>query len=159
MAFWTIDTDSPRIMVPPPLIFATFWGAGWGLDRLAGWVFPLSHGVRLALMGVSGVLGVLMLSAALWGFVRARTSPEPWKTTRVVIDRGLYAYSRNPMYLAMALLYAGMALALGGPCTLGLLVPVVAIIRTQVIAREERYLDAKFGAAYRAYRARVRRWF
>ena len=62
------------------------------------------------------------------------------------------------MYLGMALIYAGLAVGFDGPLALVLLPVVLIIIRTQVIAREERYLEDKFGDEYRAYKARVRRW-
>ena len=62
------------------------------------------------------------------------------------------------MYLGMALIHAGLAFAFDGPIALLLLPLVLIIIRTQVIAREERYLEAKFGDEYLGYKARVRRW-
>lgn len=156
--FWKVDADSARIRVPPPVIYATFFAGGLLLDRLFGWRLPLPDPVRFGLAAGAVAVSGLILLAALARFLRARTSPEPWKTTRVIIDRGLYAHSRNPMYLGMALLYAGGAAFARSPGALALLVPAVAVIQTQVIAREERYLEAKFGEAYRAYKARVRRW-
>lgn len=156
--FWKVDADSARIMVPPPFVFLSFFMAGWGLGRLVGWSLPLAAPLRFGLAGLLvGGSGIILL-AALWRFVRARTSPEPWKSTRTLIDRGLYAYSRNPMYLGMALLHAGTALALASPAALLMLLPALFVIQTQVIAREERYLEGKFGEAYRAYKTRVRRW-
>ncbi len=62
------------------------------------------------------------------------------------------------MYLAMALIYAGLAIGFDGPIALTLLPLVLIIIQTQVIAREERYLEAKFGDEYRRYKVEVRRW-
>jgi protein-S-isoprenylcysteine O-methyltransferase Ste14 len=63
------------------------------------------------------------------------------------------------MYLGMALVYAGLAISFDGPIALALLPLVLITIQTQVIAREERYLEAKFGDDYRRYKAGVRRWF
>ncbi len=62
------------------------------------------------------------------------------------------------MYLGMALLYLGLALAFGLLWAVALLPIVVAVIDRGVIAREESYLEAKYGAAYNDYRGRVRRW-
>ena len=156
--FWKADADSPRVLVPPPVIFLTFFLAGWGIGRLAGWSLPLSQifrfGGAAVLIGTSG----LILIAALWCFLRERVNPEPWKTTRAIIQHGIYAYSRNPIYLGMALLYAGVAILLVSFGALILLPPVLLVIRRQVIAREECYLEGKFGDPYRAYRAKVRRW-
>ena len=156
--FWKADADSARVFVPPPVIFLLFFLVGWGMDRVLGWALPLSRAVRLGsgalLAGASG----LILIAALARFLHARVNPEPWKTTRAIIDRGIYAHSRNPMYLGMALLHAGIALVLASPGALLSLAPVIFVIQTQVIAREERYLEARFGGAYSAYKVRVRRW-
>jgi protein-S-isoprenylcysteine O-methyltransferase Ste14 len=62
------------------------------------------------------------------------------------------------MYLAATLLYAGVAIAYGKTATLALLIPCLVVMHYGVITREERYLDGKFGDAYRTYRAKVRRW-
>jgi protein-S-isoprenylcysteine O-methyltransferase Ste14 len=62
------------------------------------------------------------------------------------------------MYLGMGLILAGFAFLGNALWPLIALVPVVGIIRTQVIAREEAYLEAKFAGQYRDYKARVRRW-
>jgi protein-S-isoprenylcysteine O-methyltransferase Ste14 len=58
----------------------------------------------------------------------------------------------------MALIFAGLALIFDSLATLLLLPFVVILIDRQVIAREERYLEAKFGDDYRAYKDKVRRW-
>ena len=71
---------------------------------------------------------------------------------------GVYRFTRNPMYLAMALLYLGSALALDSVVALILLPPLLALVQVGVIAREERYLEEKFGEDYRRYRTSVRRW-
>jgi protein-S-isoprenylcysteine O-methyltransferase Ste14 len=68
------------------------------------------------------------------------------------------AWTGNPMYLGMALIYAGLAIGADGPIAFALLPLVLIVIQTQVIAREERYLEAKFGEDYRRYKANVRRW-
>jgi hypothetical protein len=76
-----------------------------------------------------------------------------------IIDTGIYARTRNPMYLGMAVAYPGIAILLHSMPSLLLLPVAIILVRTQVIAREERYLEAKFGAPYMAYKARVGRWF
>jgi protein-S-isoprenylcysteine O-methyltransferase Ste14 len=69
-----------------------------------------------------------------------------------------YRLSRNPIYLAMTLLYGGIAIAVDSAWPLALLPPLLAVMRYGVIAREERYLDRKFGPQYRRYRDTTRRW-
>jgi protein-S-isoprenylcysteine O-methyltransferase Ste14 len=78
--------------------------------------------------------------------------------TRALTFEGPYRFTRNPMYLGLALLLAGLAGIGNALWPLLAVIPVVAIIRTQVIAREETYLENRFGEEYRAYRGRVRRW-
>lgn len=153
-----VDADSAKVTFPPPFIFLGFLLIGVAMDRLLSWSLGLTALTRAAL-AVPLVVGGAMLALAARGlFVRAGTEVKPWKTASAIVDTGIYAYSRNPMYIGMALIYAGLAIVFGGPGTLLLLVIVLAIIRTQVIAREEAYLEGKFGDAYRAYKARVRRW-
>jgi protein-S-isoprenylcysteine O-methyltransferase Ste14 len=65
---------------------------------------------------------------------------------------------RNPIYVGMLLLYAGIGLAARSPWVLVLALPLVVILRYGVVAREETYLQQRFGDAYRDYKARVRRW-
>ena len=100
------------------------------------------------------------MGLAAWGlFERVGTRVEPWRASTGIVESGPFRWTRNPMYLGMALNYAGLAIALDGPIALILLPVLLAIIQTQVIAREERYLEGKFGQAYLDYKARVRRWF
>jgi protein-S-isoprenylcysteine O-methyltransferase Ste14 len=86
------------------------------------------------------------------------TNVQPSQPSTSLVSTGLYRISRNPMYLGMALLYAGLALLLESIVALILLPVVLVIIQTQVIVREERYLEARFGDDYVAYKGRVRRW-
>lgn len=71
---------------------------------------------------------------------------------------GPYRFSRNPDYLGQALVVAGLGLVLGNGWVLLALVPALLLVRYGVIAREERYLERKFGEDYRCFRRRVRRW-
>jgi len=65
---------------------------------------------------------------------------------------------RNPMYIGLLLLTGGIGIALASDWTLVLLVPTALILHYGVVLREERYLEAKFGDAYRRYKAKVPRW-
>ena len=151
--------DNPGVIAPPPLIFAAFLAAGLAIDFLAirvpsGVPAPWRYGAAALLAAAAVVLGL----GALLGFRRAGTPPEPWRTTTAIVTSGVYAFTRNPMYLGMTLLYLAVAIAADSVVTLALVVPLLAVIRYGVIAREERYLVAKFGDDYRRYTAVVRRW-
>ena len=78
--------------------------------------------------------------------------------TTALVTKGLYSYSRNPIYVALTLIYLGLAIGAGSVWSVIFLVPTLALIRYGVIAREERYLERKFDGAYIDYRNRVRRW-
>ena len=154
-----IEPTAPRCRFPPPFVYLGFLLIGLGAER---WTDLSSFGIdRLVAFG----LGALLFSPAGGEPGRVASVRARRNTGRAMAgvdqDRGIGAgirWTRNPMYLGMALIYAGLAIALDGPIALILLPVVLAIIQTQVIAREERYLEGKFGKAYRDYKARVRRW-
>lgn len=149
--------DTPGVVAPPPLIVLVPMLAGFGLDYL--WPSPaLPNVVGYPLGIVLGILGFAAALPALFGFRRAGTSAEPWHPTTVLVTGGLYRYTRNPMYVGLILVYLGVTAAFGGLWVLAMLAPVVVALRYGVIRREESYLEAKFGDAYRDYKASVRRW-
>ena len=77
-----------------------------------------------------------------------------------LVTTGIYGLLRNPMYTAMVISIAGVAIALGSDWMLVLVMPTVLILHFGVVKREERYLEAKFGESYRSYMSRVPRyWF
>ena len=108
----------------------------------------------LLLIVSSGVF----LAPAIAAFRAAKTKPQPWKPTTALVAAGPYRITRNPMYVAFTLLYAGIALWMNTVWPFIVLPVVLVVMQFFVIHREERYLDRKFGDEYRAYRARVRRW-
>lgn len=151
--------DNAGVIAPPPLIFAAFLGAGLAVDVFVLRVTTgLPAGGRYAAAAVLAVAGLLLGFGALFRFRRAGTRPEPWHPTTAIVAEGVYRFTRNPMYLGMALLYAAVAVAADSVVALILLAPLIVVIRYGVIAREERYLATKFGDEYRRYQASVRRW-
>ena len=153
------ERDDAGIRFPPPFIFLGVLLIGIAANRFVG---PRSFGLDRALLVVLGVAfvlaGILLAMTAIGLFRRAGTTPEPWTSTTAIVTGGVYRFTRNPMYLGMASLYAGLALIADSPVALILLPVVLLIVQTQVIAREERYLAAKFGESYLDYKRRVRRW-
>jgi protein-S-isoprenylcysteine O-methyltransferase Ste14 len=151
------SADSAGVAVPPPLVYALGFGIGYALDRLRP--APLGMGGARTLLGWLFVAaGVALAASAIVLFRRAGTSPVPIQPTTALVVRGPYRFTRNPMYIGLAALYAGIALLVNSVWPLLLLPVVLVVIRWWVIAREEAYLGRKFGDAYRAYTTRVRRW-
>jgi protein-S-isoprenylcysteine O-methyltransferase Ste14 len=145
------------VIAPPPLIYAGAFGAGLLLDRLAA--FPRLRIPGLRVIGAGMVISGLGLSA--WGartMRRAGTPVIPTQSPKVLVTDGPFRYTRNPIYLGMGIASKGLAFWLGRIGPLVLLPGAVAVIEQWVIAREERDLARKFGAAYRTYRSAVPRW-
>jgi protein-S-isoprenylcysteine O-methyltransferase Ste14 len=107
---------------------------------------------------IGGGLWLALDGSAMLRFRRARTSIVPMRPTTALVTSGPYRITRNPMYAGMAFLYVALALSLGVIWALAFLPLVLFTVDRLVIAREERYLEAKFGEQYREYKTSARRW-
>ena len=149
--------DHAGVKIPPPLCFFTFLAVGillnsaWIEGRLAATFLTVTGGLIAA-------ISFIYLVFTAQKHRSAGSNVEPWKPTTTIISDGAYKYSRNPIYLAMAVFYVGAAIAAESWLALVLLPVCLYIIRHYVIAREEAYLEDKFGKEYLDYKARVRRW-
>jgi protein-S-isoprenylcysteine O-methyltransferase Ste14 len=144
------------IMRPPMLVLATFL-VGFAIELL--WPTCLPGGRAFLVLGLPFIAGgVVLMAAAMRQFRAAGTHVETWRPTQAIVTRGVYARTRNPIYLAMLAIYVGLGIEINSVWVLALAVPLLFVLRYGVIAREERYLERKFGAEYLAYKARVRRW-
>ncbi len=149
--------NNPGVIAPPPLIYA----GALAIGLLANVLYPILFLPR----GLSRVLGWPLIVGGLaigsLGFremKRAGTNVDPREPTTVIVTGGPYRFTRNPLYLSMTLIYAGIT-ALANALPSALLLPaVLAVMQRGVIEREERYLERKFGDEYLGYKARVRRW-
>jgi protein-S-isoprenylcysteine O-methyltransferase Ste14 len=150
--------DNPQVIVRPPLAWGLAILAGFALDWLAPLPFlPAGWPARLA----GSAVFALALTLFVWAIATITRSGSNVPTSRpatAVVDSGPYRFTRNPIYLGMVLGLTGLAIAFGNLWLLMMLVPFVLVIRYGVVAREEAYLERKFGDGYRRYRARVRRW-
>jgi protein-S-isoprenylcysteine O-methyltransferase Ste14 len=148
-----------ELKVPPPAVMLAAGALMWLVARLAPFAAFALPG-RLWLAAGLALAGFLLAAPAILAFRRARTTVhpmDPGKTTSLVVG-GVYRFTRNPMYLGLALLLAGWGLYLANALAFLLLPAFVAYIGRFQIAPEERALAAKFGPDYDAYRARARRW-
>ena len=154
-----IEEDNAKVKFPPPLIFLGGLLAG----LLIGWLFDipsldLDERTKVAVAILLPVLGFGIGVAGMSVFRRRGTNVEPWRASTAIVADGVFRWTRNPMYIGMTLIYCGLAIAFESLAALLVLPLVLIIIRTYVIAREERYLEGKFGDEYRRYKKRVRRW-
>lgn len=150
--------DHPTVRFPPPLVFLGFLLGGLIMDEMAGWAQLPGGAVRQWLAVALVIGGLAVIVSALGLFRRAGENPEPWTGTATLLTDGIYRFTRNPMYLGMAVVHGGLALAMasiGGLVTLPL---AILSIQHFVIPAEEAYLDRTLGEPYRLYCARVRRW-
>ena len=132
--------------------------AGFGLN----WLFPLPFvppSLPRALIGlVLFLAGIFLAAWSVRTFRRAHTNVLTNQSASTIVATGPYGFSRNPIYVGMFLGLSGFAIAFNTLWFLVVLVAMVFVIRFGVIAREEIYLESKFGARYLDYKARVRRW-
>lgn len=149
--------DIPGVIFPPPLIVLGFLVAGLIIDRHFRFIY-LARDWRDAAASALIAAGLVLGFIGYRALRRAATQVSPYRPATALVTEGVYAVTRNPLYLALASIYAGIAIAANGLATLALMVPLMLVMRYGVIAREERYLARKFGVAYLDYCTRVRRW-
>ncbi len=149
--------DSPRRKIYPPVWLLLCLLALFALEHF---VTPNSQApTALRYLGVASIL--LGLGLAVWaggGFRKAGTDMVPFKNVTALVTTGIYRYTRNPMYLGMALVLLGTALLLGSMAGLIVVPLFMVIIQTRFIQAEEEMLRELFGDDYKNYCARVRRW-
>ncbi|WP_309679403.1 isoprenylcysteine carboxylmethyltransferase family protein [Polaromonas sp.] len=148
-----------ELKIPPPAVAALTAGAMWGLSVLAPLV-ALAPALRVTAALLIALVGAGFDLAGIIAFWRAKTTVNPMKpdTSVALVCTGVYRFTRNPMYVGLALIllawavYLSSGWALLGPVAFGLY-----ITRFQ-IRPEERVLAARFGSRYAAYQAGVPRW-
>ena len=157
-----VPSDSAGVRVVPPIVFAlcliggiaAAWALGaWGV---AGALLPMP--VRVA---VGGLLAVAGFGFGAWGlglFHVRGVNPAPNRPASQLVTAGAYRFSRNPMYVGLVAILAGLGIAAGSWPILVSAVPMFLYLDSYVIAREEAYLGRTFGADYAAYCQSVRRW-
>ena len=150
--------DRPNVVIPPPIAWALVIVVGLGL----GWLYPLQFvPTSTPRAWVGAGLFALGVALAVWAIAtirRAGTQFDIRKPTTAIVENRPYGATRNPIYLGMFLGQTGIAIGFDNLWVLAMLVPFYFVIRHGVVAREEAYLERKFGAVYRGYKARVRRW-
>jgi protein-S-isoprenylcysteine O-methyltransferase Ste14 len=150
------EADRPGVSIAPPLLFVLPIIASLALE----WFVPttFTQGALRWILGAIFLVAGLVLNIS--GFVtqkRAGTNPIPFNPSTRIVAHGPYRFSRNPMYIGLALCTLGIAVLVDRAWML-LAVPIGLVLDRLIITREERYLERKFGEEYLSYKRRVRRW-
>jgi protein-S-isoprenylcysteine O-methyltransferase Ste14 len=152
------EQDKAGVVAPPPLIYLGALVFGLLLNRRSPSGFlprRIACGLGWPLLGG----GVVLLGWFERAMRQADTPTSPYKPVSRIATEGPFRYSRNPGYLSMAMIYAGIATIANALWAILLLPVALLVIERGVIEREERYLERKFGEEeYLRYKAQVRRW-
>jgi protein-S-isoprenylcysteine O-methyltransferase Ste14 len=146
-----------EVLFPPPLLYVSAFAIGLLVQHL----YPVSL-LPNEVFAVPAIVCVMVSVALMAWCVRtfrlAKTSLIPVKPTTALVTDGPFRFSRNPIYLGLTLLYLGIALWLNAFWVVVMVLPLLLMIQSYVIIREEGYLERRFGKKYLQYKGRVRRW-
>ena len=154
------DTGTAGVIARPPVLFLAALLLGVVSDHLRPLPFALPEAdlVDWIIAGPLILIGLMLAATGIRNFSRAATPVPTNQPSRALVTSGIHGWTRNPIYLGMFLVYGGVGVATRSPWTLVITLPLAVTIRCGVVAREEAYLERRFGDVYRGYKARVRRW-
>ena len=151
--------DNPKIYVPPPLLYVATFFAAVLVQRLLPLNREFFYTTTSKLIGsVFIFIGLFFNFPALRQFFKTKNTLVTIKPANSLQTTGIYAVSRNPMYISLLLFYTGLSFIIGNWWNLILLPFLILIVQEYVIKREEKYLDRRFGQQYFDYKVKVRRW-
>lgn len=149
--------DHPQARIDAPVLLAIAILLTIVLQRL----IPLPFFPTLPSRIVGAVMfigGFLLGFPALRGMLRAKTSPNPHRSSTALVRSAIYRFTRNPMYLGMLISYSGLSIFFQNPWFILFLPFLIWSFTTWVILPEEKYLEEKFGVEYLNFKSRVHRW-
>jgi protein-S-isoprenylcysteine O-methyltransferase Ste14 len=154
-----MSSHALELKIPPVVVVAVVMAFMWLTARATPTLLVLFPG-RLVLSLLIVALGVAIIAAGVHSFSKANTTVNPHRpsASTFVVTTGIYRITRNPMYLGMLLLILAWMVYLANVTAAIFPILFVAYITRFQIQPEERVLIEKFGSAYEAYRASVRRW-
>jgi protein-S-isoprenylcysteine O-methyltransferase Ste14 len=152
--------DRPDVIVFPPVIpILTLLISGllqW--MKPIGWIADLDPAVRIAIGAVVVLCGLITTSAGRRALVREGTNVNPLQPTTALVTGGIFSRTRNPLYVGILVALFGIALLFALDWLVLLIIPSCLLLHFGVVMREERYLERKFGDAYRRYKESVPRY-
>ena len=149
--------DHAGIKFPPPLVFVISILLGLGLNRV--WPMTVVPPPLAMPFGIAFIVAAFAL--AFLGFRelgRHKTTVRPDEPSSTIVKTGPYRFTRNPLYVSLSTLQLGIGLWANILWVVVMLIPAWIVMTTQVIAREEAYLERAFGDDYLSYKSSVRRW-
>jgi protein-S-isoprenylcysteine O-methyltransferase Ste14 len=152
--------DRPDVIVFPPVIPLATLAIACALQWLAplGWVANFDQGWRIGAGAFTIFVGLLTTSAGRRALLRHGTNVNPMQRATVLVTKGVFGRTRNPLYVGVSVALCGIALIFALDWLLPLMIPSCVILHFAVVRPEEFYLERKFGEAYRRYKARVPRY-
>lgn len=154
-----VTKNHPGIYVPPPMIYAAFFVFSLLLNKI--WTLQaslLDTRIAQAIGWIFIALYLLLAFISIRQFVLSKNTIVTIKPAKSLQTTGIYAITRNPMYLSLVFFYCGLAVFFGNWWTFAMIPLLILVIQVYVIGKEEQYLEREFGGQYDAYRQKVRRW-
>jgi protein-S-isoprenylcysteine O-methyltransferase Ste14 len=152
-----MSAETPKVLLPPPILYAVAIGLGLWLERPLPWPLP-GGALRFWVGAVMIGLAVALFGLCLRELRRHQTTINPHRAASNLVETGPFRFSRNPIYVSLTVLQVGLGLLAGSTWVLLMLLWVLPLMQRLVIAREEEHLRWRFGSEYADYSARVRRW-
>lgn len=151
--------DNPGVFIPPPAFYAVTFVAAILLQRVIPIEYTLFSRNILKITGiVLFAIALVFLFRSLIQFISSRNTLITIKPASSLQTTGIYNFTRNPMYVGLALVYLGLSCQIGNWWNLILFPVLILMVQEFIIKREERYLERAFGAQYSDYKLKVRRW-
>ncbi len=155
----TTDSAAPSSVPWPPILIVAVVAAAIVLGRLAPLPWPGEADAMARLVGRGlGLAGLALLAWSAITLRRHATTVRPDRPATALVTDGPFRYRRNPIYLADALILLGIAELTQNIWFAIVVLPFAALVTWLAILPEEQHLEARFGEAYRVYKATTRRW-
>ncbi len=146
-------------MIAREVDFPPVWLAGFAaLGGICAWVFPVALPYGRIVGGGLVIVALILMASAVAQLMIARTTVIPGRDPARMVTTGLFRVSRNPIYLADALLLSGLYLYWGALVAMPLVALFMQVLTRRFIVPEEARLRQIFGAEFNAYKNRTRRW-
>jgi protein-S-isoprenylcysteine O-methyltransferase Ste14 len=153
-----MNEPATGIRVIPPVLFLAAYLFAWLIHLFWPLGFGLPGAIRWPLAAVLIVVPLAVVPSLFAAFRRANSKYDVREVPKGLVTEGLFRYSRNPGYVGMIVLSIGIAILFDNLWIIVFLVPAIAILRQEVVLKEEAILEREFGDDYRSYKSRVRRW-